>query len=65
MAQGGSVHWRAVGASLNTLAQTMRNAHARTPAVLAHVNSALLQQVGSVVGQRYVTGQNFAVEMIG
>ena len=65
MAQGGSVHWRAVGASLNTLAQTMRNAHARTPAVLAHVNSALLQQVGVVVGARYVTAQNFAVQRPG
>lgn len=60
MAAGGSVQWRAVGASLNDLAQTMRAMPGNTPKVLAHMNSALLQQVGKVVLARYITPQNYA-----
>lgn len=54
MARRASVEWRAVGASLETLAQTMRTAALDTPKALAYANSGVLQQAGVVLESRYV-----------
>lgn len=54
MARVADVHWKAVGASLNDLASTMRSASRRGPEAFAYANSAVLQQVGAVVRARYI-----------
>ena len=58
MASQGTVQWRAVGASLNDLAQTMRAIPGSSPAVFARMNSELLKLAGSVLISRYVTPTN-------
>ena len=54
MARVSDVRWKAVGASLDDLAATMRSAARRGPEAFAYANSAILVQVGGVVASRYI-----------
>lgn len=59
MARAASVEWKAVGASLDTLAQTMRAAQHGTTGAIAYANSGVLQQAGTVMLQRYIVDGNY------
>jgi hypothetical protein len=52
------MEWKAVGASLDTLAQTMRAAKLGAPQAIAYANSGVLQQAGVVMLQRYIVDGN-------
>lgn len=54
MARRSSVEWRAVGASLETLAQMPAPRLSRPPKALAYANSGVLQQAGVVLESRYI-----------
>lgn len=60
MARKAGLEWKAVGASLDDLARTMRTIPARTPAAIAYANSGVLQQAGIVVAARYITPDTHA-----
>lgn len=54
MARAAGVEWRAVGASLEDLAATMRSAASKAPSAFAYANSGILQQAGVVLRARYI-----------
>lgn len=58
MARKAGIEWKAVGASLNGLAATMRTLPAATPGAFAYAGSGVLQQAGVVFLARYVTPEN-------
>lgn len=58
--QGGGVEFKALGASLNDLARTMRELPKNTPAALAYASSGVLQQSGKVFLARYITPEDWA-----
>lgn len=58
MARAAGVEWKAVGASLNDLAATMRALPAATPGAFAYASSGVLQQAGVVFLARYITPAN-------
>ena len=55
MARRAGVEWKAVGASLNDLAATMRTLPASTHEAFAYASSGVLQQAGTVFLARYIT----------
>lgn len=54
MARAAGIEWKAVGASLDTFAATMRTAAHRSPEAFAFANSGVLQQAGVVLKARYI-----------
>jgi hypothetical protein len=60
MARKAGIEWKAVGASLDDLARTMRRVPAGTPGAFAYASSGVLQQAGVVMLARYITPQNHA-----
>ena len=60
MARAAGVEWKAVGASLDTLAATMRTAAHKAPEAFAYANSGVLQQAGVVLAARYIVDGNHA-----
>lgn len=62
MARKAGIEWKAVGASLDTLATTMRAAKESTPALLGLASGTVLQQAGVVIKSRYIVPGAFAVE---
>lgn len=61
MARKAGIEWKAVGASLDTLATTMRAAAKSGPSAFAYANSGVLQQVGVVMSARYIVDGNYSV----
>lgn len=62
MARAAGIEWKAVGASLDTLAATMSKARERTPAMLGFASGTVLQQAGVVLRSRYIVPGAHAVE---
>lgn len=62
MARAAGVEWKAVGASLEDLAATMRKAAHATPGAIAFANSGVMQQAGVVFAARYITSENYLGE---
>ena len=60
MARKDGIEWKAVGASLDTLAATMRTASKSGPAAFAYANSGVLQQVGVVMSARYIVDGSYS-----
>lgn len=54
MARVADVRWKAVGASLDDLARTVRTASTRGPEVFAYANSGVLKEAGGIVLARYM-----------
>lgn len=61
MARKAGIDWKAVGASLDTLAATMRAAKERTPGIMALGSSTVLQQSGVVLKARYIVDGDYSV----
>lgn len=59
MARKAGIEWKAVGASLNDLAATMRKLPANTPGAFAYASSGVMQQAGVVMAARYITDSNY------
>ena len=62
MARKAGLEWKAVGASLEDLAATMRKAARATPGAIAFANSGVMQQAGVVFAARYITPENYRGE---
>lgn len=60
MARKAGMEWKAVGASLNDVARTMRTLPAGTPGAFAYASSGVLQQAGVVMAARYITPDTHA-----
>lgn len=60
MARTAGIEWKAVGASLDDLARTMRSMPANAPGAIAYASSGVLQQAGVVMLARYITPASFA-----